>query len=462
MKAQNYIILLLLLTGTLLEVWKIGQQPVEQWDEARRGINAVSMMKSGDYFNYHFLDKPDTFNTKPPLTVWLIILNFELFGVSDFALRFHSMLATVFFFFFISRLILLYKDRMFLILFLCIIITVNGIIGFHVGRTGDTDSLLVLFLTGFLYYFLRYWDFGRSNAIIWAAIFLGLAFYAKSVAIFLMLPAVFGYMLMYPDKHKILNKKFFLAAGIFLIMIGGLGFLPAILNSSVNDSSSLFRNIFSVDLFRRFADNSFEAGYDPFYIFHVLDMNFSVWNYILYSGGIYGIYRLIKSDKPGQLKENKLFLLSLLISLSYAILLTASMNKHRWYIAPAIPFFAIMTVQFLIQFKEKPWFKIAFFLLAGILTGLKFHNYNNPDTHVHNFYKEHKIDISRAEKVYVHRAVPQHLIWELVKYNYKNARISEGLPSDAQSYVYFGPLIKKENSKVTDSLQNHRLVIKKN
>lgn len=238
--------------------------------------------------------------------------------------------------------------------------------------------------------------------------------------------------------------------------------MPALLNSSVNDSSSLFRNIFSVDLFRRFADNSFEAGYDPFYIFHVLDMNFSVWIYILYAGGIYGIYSLIKSDKPWRLKENKLFLLSLFICLSYAILLTASMNKHRWYIAPAIPFFAIMTVQFLIQFKEKPWFKIAFFLLAGILAGLKFHDYNNPDTTVSNFFHEYKPDISRAEKVYVHEAVPQHLTWELIKYNYENAGITQDLPSDAQSYVYFGPLMKKENSNVMDSLLDHRLVIKKN
>ncbi len=418
------------------------------------------MMKSGDYFNYHFLDEPDNFNTKPPLTVWLIILNFEIFGISNFALRFHSLLAIVFFFFFMSRLILLYKGRMFLILFLGIIISVNGIIGFHVGRTGDTDSLLLLFLTGFLYYFLRYWDFRKNNAIYWAAIFLGLAFYAKSVAIFLMLPAVFGYMLIYPDRDKILNRKLILAGGIFLIMIGGLGFLPAILNSSVNESSSLFKNIFSVDLFRRFADDSFEAGYDPFYIFHVLDMNFSVWNYVLYTGGICGIYRLIKSEKLRQLKGNKLFLLSLLICLSYAILLTASMNKHRWYIAPAIPFFAIMTVQFLIQFKEKLWFKIAFFLLAGILAGLKFHDYNNPDTGVSNFFDEHKIDISRAEKVYVHKAVPQHLTWELIKFNYEDARISENIPTDVQSYVYFGPLTKKNNPNVTDRLQDHQLVIK--
>lgn len=74
MKNLCLTIILLILTGMLLEVWKIGQPAAREWDESRRGINAVSMMNNGDYFHYYYLDQPDSFNTKPPLAVWLIIL----------------------------------------------------------------------------------------------------------------------------------------------------------------------------------------------------------------------------------------------------------------------------------------------------------------------------------------------------------------------------------------------------
>ncbi|MFW5820452.1 MAG: ArnT family glycosyltransferase [Bacteroidota bacterium] len=107
MNNQSLAVILLILAGMLLETWKIGKQPAERWDEARRGINAVSMMENKDYFHYYYLDRPDTFNTKPPLTVWLIILSFKSFGISNFALRFHSIVAIFFFLLFISKLILL-------------------------------------------------------------------------------------------------------------------------------------------------------------------------------------------------------------------------------------------------------------------------------------------------------------------------------------------------------------------
>jgi 4-amino-4-deoxy-L-arabinose transferase-like glycosyltransferase len=459
MRSTWLLIILLLLTGILLESWKIGQSDAEEWDESRRGINAISMMKSGEYFQYHFLDVEDNFNTKPPLTVWLIILNFKLLGISNFALRFHSVIAIIFFFFYISKIILLYREKTYLVFFLGIIISVNGIIGFHVGRSGDTDSLLVLFLTAFLFYFLKYWDFGEKASLYFAAVTLGLAFYAKSVAIFLMLPGVFVFMLIYWEKEKIFNRTFFLATFIFLFMISLLVIIPSFIRTNGGGGNNLLVDVFSVDFVRRFMDNSFEAGYDPFHVFHVLDMNFSIWIYIFYGGVAYGSYLIIKRKNLSELIHDRFLVLSILIVISYALLLTISMNKHRWYIAPAIPFFGILTTEFIYRFKGKQWLQPFYFILVIVLVVMKFLDYNDPDDRARRFFNSYEDKISGAEHIYVDPSVSQDLIWEYVKLNPETAGfLPEEFPKET-TWIYFGPMEDQIPGEYLGSLEANSLIM---
>jgi hypothetical protein len=62
---SNLTLLGLLLLATLFTAYNMGSAELQPWDEARRGINALRMLQGGDYFNYHFLDQTDSFNTKP-------------------------------------------------------------------------------------------------------------------------------------------------------------------------------------------------------------------------------------------------------------------------------------------------------------------------------------------------------------------------------------------------------------
>ena len=73
-----------------LSFFRLDQQPIHQWDEARTGVNAVEMLENGDYINLHFGGEPDKIRAKPPLVIWWVAFNFKVFWKKylEFALAF--------------------------------------------------------------------------------------------------------------------------------------------------------------------------------------------------------------------------------------------------------------------------------------------------------------------------------------------------------------------------------------
>ncbi len=65
---------------------------IYEWDEARHGVNAYEMLRSGNYMVNTYAYSPDYWNSKPPLSLWQIALAYRLFGYNTFALRFFSAL----------------------------------------------------------------------------------------------------------------------------------------------------------------------------------------------------------------------------------------------------------------------------------------------------------------------------------------------------------------------------------
>jgi 4-amino-4-deoxy-L-arabinose transferase-like glycosyltransferase len=79
---------LLVLAGGffLLRCPVIGEYFDYHFDEHFYTNGALEMLKGGDYLTPHTADGELRFN-KPPLTYWLVILGFKLFGVSPFSAR---------------------------------------------------------------------------------------------------------------------------------------------------------------------------------------------------------------------------------------------------------------------------------------------------------------------------------------------------------------------------------------
>ena len=50
--------------------YNLGNNSVENWDEARHGISAYEMLKNDNYMINTFNYTPDLWNLKPPLSFW--------------------------------------------------------------------------------------------------------------------------------------------------------------------------------------------------------------------------------------------------------------------------------------------------------------------------------------------------------------------------------------------------------
>ncbi|HRH84480.1 MAG TPA: glycosyltransferase family 39 protein, partial [Bacteroidia bacterium] len=133
------------------------KESVFLWDESRLAWNAIEMSKNNNFIVTYFEGKPDLWNTKPPLLVALQALNIKVLGVNELALRLPSAIAA-----FITCIVLFYflkkqTNQMWLGFFAAmILVTSQGYVNYHCSRTGDYDSLLILFTTLFCLSFFNY------------------------------------------------------------------------------------------------------------------------------------------------------------------------------------------------------------------------------------------------------------------------------------------------------------------
>ena len=67
--------------------YRLSVHYVVSWDEARFGINAYEMLKSGNFIMNTFRYEPDYWNLKPPLSMWGTALSFLIFGYNKLGLR---------------------------------------------------------------------------------------------------------------------------------------------------------------------------------------------------------------------------------------------------------------------------------------------------------------------------------------------------------------------------------------
>ncbi len=127
--------------------YRLSVHYVVSWDEARFGINAYEMLKSGNFIMNTFRYEPDYWNLKPPLSMWGTALSFLIFGYNKLGLRafFRSLLCGAdssggpFCGKRFGKL-----QALLTILFLC---ANTACFSFHMIRSGDSDSLYLLFYT---------------------------------------------------------------------------------------------------------------------------------------------------------------------------------------------------------------------------------------------------------------------------------------------------------------------------
>lgn len=352
----------------------LGLWTARMWDEARNGVNALEMLKNGNFLVTYFKGTPDLWNVKPPLYIWTVTILFKIFGPSDYLLRLPSALAatlTTFGIYFFANIKL--KRPWVGLLGSLVLLSSMGFPDAHIGRTGDYDAMLILWVFLAITTFYAYTQEWKKRDLILSFIFWTLAVFTKGVAGLLMIPGVFIYLLFTRNFLKVIkNTTFWKALGVSVILIAGyyLG------RETVNPS--YLNTVMKEELGRAGSLSSFKITDFGYYWKFFADFRFQKWIYII---PISILSLFITKDK----KFKNWIILSYTVTVWYFLVISLSVNKNLWYDAQLYPFMSLLAAIFIVQLIKKlplliriiPIVLLSYYLQLWLRTNLAF--INRPD-----------------------------------------------------------------------------------
>lgn len=439
---------LILLTFLLvfLSFFKLGDHPIHAWDEARVGVKAIEMLQNGDWINPHYAGEPDSWEVKPPAVLWCVAGSFSIFGFNELGLRMPSALAILFAFFVVFKIIVLYKDWRFAFSTCLILMSVKGMLGWHIGRTGDHDAMLMCLLLLGVYHFLQYFDFDKKKSIYWAGFFFGLAFLVKGPAMGVLFPGMVMYAI-FSARWKVLLKAKEVWLGVFICLLFPVAWFSIIQNfgvtfEEVSTGENTFERLFIYDLWERFTQNESEwkKAFSPDFFFYSIDKLFNLWGYVFFGLLGLGCFHFIKNkNKTKQFllaSEQRLLLLSLCLYFPLAIFLTLAAKSHSWYLAPAIPFVGIVTFYAIDCLMKKYRFAKSVFIVLLVFTiGRQIYSFASPKEKSSIVHQSCEL-LSSADEVFIIGRLEQ----DILLYNYfcnRNIRFEKGFENLEKNDLIF-------------------------
>jgi 4-amino-4-deoxy-L-arabinose transferase-like glycosyltransferase len=322
--------------------------PVNDWDEARHGISAYEMLKSGNITINTYMGNPDYWNLKPPLGFWMIAAAYKLFGFSIFSMRFFSALLALIS---VALTMVVSKEHFGELPSLLsggILSTCYGFILEHSGRTGDIDAALAFF-TVLMIFFLDKSE--RTPAYLYCAGFsASLAFLAKSFASLPVVAAAFMFLIARRRLMKVRLPQYIKCAVLYLFPVA----LWACARYS-QDGSTFLKAMLQYDLLRR-TGSELESHGGPSYYYAGLLMlkTFMPWSYMVLAAGAFSVLAYYR-DKRTRVQKlsgfgSPIFLLMALIPF---LLFSLAQTKLPWYINMIYPALAILSGQLFFSLMKK-------------------------------------------------------------------------------------------------------------
>lgn len=131
----------------ILCFYRLGEGTVVDWDEARHGVSAYEMSRSGEWIVTTYKGSPDYWNLKPPLSEWAICAFFAAFGYSRAVFRAYSACSM----FLCAILVFLWSwkrnGKIAALFSLLALLAMAFLWVNHCARSGDPDSLFILLCT---------------------------------------------------------------------------------------------------------------------------------------------------------------------------------------------------------------------------------------------------------------------------------------------------------------------------
>lgn len=328
------VILFILSYGVFL--FRLHLPTIRMWDESRLAVNSLEMLINGNFLVTHFDGKPDMWNTKPPLLIWLMVASMKIFGVNEFALRFPSAISGIATTFILLKFCNNYFQNIKIgLVSALVLITSIGFVGEHVGRTGDYDALLVLWI---VIYSLSYFSYlhsdipkKRSLYLVLTTIALVLAVLTKSIAGLMFLPGLLIYTAWRRKIRKILfARESYLAATFFILAVSSYYLLRNYYNPGY------IKSVLQIEVTGRYLSSlENHKGEFIFYLKGLFNSKFIPWIYFLPA-----CFILTQMSAIAQVKELSLFVSIQIIC--YLLIISSAQTKLPWYDAPLYPMMSLL------------------------------------------------------------------------------------------------------------------------
>lgn len=310
---------------------------MHRWDEARLSAKAYEMYQSGNLIVPHYNGSPDMWSTKPPLMIWMQALSFKIFGVSTLSARLPSVVCA-----FLTVLLLIWffavkqKNAFKGIVVSLVLLTTAGYIKIHGVRTGDYDSMLTLFTTGYIIFFYHYLQGKNAKYLLLTFVFIALGALTKGVQAFLFLPGLFIMVIFYKQVISILKtKQFYIGLFTSAFFVVGYYFLREYYNPGYIDA--VLENEWGGR-----ALNALEGHYGgPYFYTEALWTEPIFWILLIPAILIFALGKNIMPDK--------FLLYTLVVGVVYLVIISAVKTKLSWYLMPLYPLLAIIAGSIIIQ-----------------------------------------------------------------------------------------------------------------
>lgn len=304
--------------------------PLSNWDEARHGANAYEMLKNKNPIVNTYDYQNDYYNLKPPLSFWGIMLGYKIFGYNPLGLRFFSALAAMLTVLLTALFVKYRHGKKASLITALVLATTNPFILVHCARTGDADSIFMLFFTTAILSMIL-----SPRNIKWlylAGLSFGFAFLAKSWHSLPIVAIIGLYLIISGELFKLKAKQWviFLISSFLPIFIWGL------LRYS-QDGGRFLNGMIELDLLKRTGSPLEGHLGGPLYYLKELFKFCGVWIVLLLSFVGYLGFNRRKIDKQG---KDYYLAITLWILIPF-ILFTIARTKLPWYIYPIYPAIAI-------------------------------------------------------------------------------------------------------------------------
>lgn len=313
-------------------LYRLGDAPLEIWDEARLANNAIEMAYNGFSLITTYEGLPDHWNTKPPLLIWAMAASIQVFGATEWAVRIPSVVATIatasiVFWFCVER----FRRPFIGFAAVLLLLFMPGYIHTHSARTGDYDALLTLFTTAYLlagYLFIHAAPERRKTWLFICSACISLAFLAKTIQGLILLPPLAAYLVYSGRLGPTLRMpQFYWNA----LMVVALPVVYYAVRESIDPG--YFAAAMNNDLLGRFSTVIEKHSGGPFwYLVNV------TLHPLLVPGLLAGFWMM----SQGQGEQRRVGQFLGMAALFYLVVVSSASTKLSWYLVPLCPLLALL------------------------------------------------------------------------------------------------------------------------